>query len=147
MSHWNGKTHGRGILSYPLVLSYSTLPPYSPSSTVPTLYSTVSYSSAGQLVPKWGQGTRNQGANYPEMRQYLHSRIPPLHSLDPQDQNKLRYTRYYYICHNCVLNQKFTLKHVGTSDNMAGVFTKALDVVKRGKFCWQYASSTCICIS
>ena len=34
MSHWNGKTHGRGILSYPPVLSYSTLPPYSPSSTV-----------------------------------------------------------------------------------------------------------------
>ena len=41
---------------------------------------------------------------------------------------------HYHYVRKCVLNQKFTLEHVGTSENLADVFNKALDAEKHGKF-------------
>ena len=41
---------------------------------------------------------------------------------------------HYHYIRECLLNQKFTLEYVGTSDNLADVFTKALDAVKHEKF-------------
>ena len=41
---------------------------------------------------------------------------------------------HYHYIRECLLNSKFTLEYIKTSDNLADIFTKALDAVKHKEF-------------